>query len=66
MNRYLLLEDGAADVNAQTMQLLAKDKQAGWIVSNVVDVRVTKAADGSLQETDAADQGLRAAKIVLT
>lgn len=65
MNRYLLLEDGATDINAQTMLLLAADKQSGWTVSNILDVRIVKAADGSIQETIVPNQGLRAAKIVL-
>ncbi len=65
MNRYLILEDGAVTFNDQTLLLLAKDKKSGWKVSDLLDVRIITAADGSITETADPAKGLRAAKIVL-
>jgi hypothetical protein len=65
MNRYLILEDGAADFNQTTLHQLERDKADGWAVSALTAARIVLAPDGSVRESTDPAQGLRAAKIVL-
>lgn len=64
MFRYLILADGAAALNQQTMVALKNDKSNGWHVTDVVAVQVRKSASGAIEETDAPN-GTPACKIIL-